>query len=154
MFCCVRFCMNENGNDKDQEGSPLELVIQRLVEQQTVEAAEAARGVPEDLVHGWKQTQHPPTLGQLHAGLLSVSQIAEASVEMGVQISADLRGILPTLQQISIELRSVQTTLVQFKRDIQSLKEDTRDMTDTVRSIPGIKLMLTEILTRLPDQQA
>jgi len=73
---------------------------------------------------------------------------------MGVQISADLRGILPTLQQISIELRSVQTTLVQFKRDIQSLKEDTRDMTDTVRSIPGIKLMLTEILTRLPDQQA
>jgi hypothetical protein len=151
--------MNENGNDKDQEGSPLELVIQRLVEQQTVEAAEAARGVPEDLVHGWKQTQHPPTLGQLHAGLLSVSQIAEAAIELGVGISADIREILPTLQQVStqlqafsVELRSVQDTLMTFKRDIQSLKEDTRDMADTVRSIPGIKLMLTEILTRLPPE--
>jgi len=156
--------MNGNGNgDHDQGGTPLEIVVQRLVEQQAVEITEAASAPesPEDLVHGWKRAQHPPTLEQLHAGLLSVSQIAEAAIEMGVHISADIRGILPTLQQVSTqlqefsaELRSVQNTLMTFKRDIQSLKEDTRDMTDTVRSIPGIKLMLTEVLTRLPDQQA
>jgi glycine cleavage system regulatory protein len=157
--------MNGNGNqDHAREDSPLEVVVQRLVEQQAAEAAASEEAPvesqdPRDHVHGWK---HLPagqaiSLEQLHTGLLSVSQIAEAAIEIGVHITADVKLILPALQQVaeqllavSAELQTIRGTLVSNKRDIQSLKEDTRDMVETTRSIPGIKLMLTEVLVRLP----
>lgn len=150
---------NGNGNgNPDQDTSPLDAVVTRLTERQ---AAEAANPDPsDDPVYGWKQIPvgGPVTLEQLHSGLMAVSQISEAAIEGGIKMAADLKVVLPVLEQLTghlqelmTELRTVQNTLVSFKRDIQALKDDTRDLADKVHLVPAIKSMLADVLVRLPD---
>lgn len=146
---------NGNGNgDPDQDGSVLALVEQRVAERQAAEAA----GEP-DPVHGWKRIPvgQPVTLNQLHEGLIAVSQISEAAIEEGIRIAADLKHVLPAIEQATaqfqgllVELQRVQSTLVSVRKDIQALKDDTRDLTEQVRLVPAIKAMLGDVLMKLP----
>lgn len=152
---------NRNGNGGSDHDSPLDAVVQRITERQQEEAAaKVVAAIVEDPVYGWKDilVGAPVSLEQLHAGLIAVSQIAEAAIEGSIKMAADLKQVLPALEAVSgqlkdfmIELSKAQSTLNSFKRDIQSLKDDTRDLSEKVRLVPAMKRMLADVLTRLPE---
>jgi hypothetical protein len=147
---------NGNGNDPQILGTPLEQVVARL------RAKESE--LEGDPLYAWKLVPvgAPITTEQLHTGLLSVSQIAEAAIDMGVHISSDLRLVvqtLPTLEQTVAQLRILNEQLLELnslvtktRREVQFLKDDTRDLAEKVRLVPAIKSMLADVLVRLPER--
>jgi hypothetical protein len=149
---------NGNGGAHDSD-SPLEAVVQRVVERQQLEAAELVDqtdGQPsegEDLVHGWKRMTpgQPISLDQLHSGLLSVSQIAEAAIEMGVNITTDVRSIAHSVAQLAETVKALSDLTTGLRKDVHYLRDDVREVQERARLVPAIKDMLTDIILRLPS---
>jgi len=145
---------SENGNgNHDIKQSALEVVEHQLEDRKS--------NPPEDdPLYAWKAVPvgGQVTLEQIHAGLLSVSQIAEAAIEAGVKITHDVRPIFPALHEVSTQLQTLTAELTAIhelvktaRKDIQLLKDESREMADHVRLVPAIKRTLIDVLTRLPE---
>jgi hypothetical protein len=152
---------NGNGNENgDHDGtSALDLVTKRLAKEEVTEERERRTTGELDPLHGWK---HLPvggelSLAQLHAGLISVSEISEAAIEGGIKMAADLKHALPMIEQVGTRLQeftatiqSLQTMLTACRKDIQFLKDDVRELKEAVQLVPAIKGMLLDVLAKLP----
>src|SRR4051812_15797236 len=173
--------MGKNGkNDKEADRTPLDLVEETIRARQAEERASGVMGtVPEpdyDPLHAWKKRvkEEPITLETLHDGLLVVSHFAEAAIEGGIRMSADLRKALPSIEQSATQFRVLSSKIESaasyadkvdedlaktnkvinsLRRDMQLIRDDVREVKETVRYLPAIKEMLGEILTRLPESK-
>jgi hypothetical protein len=139
---------NGNGNE-DEHRTPLEAVTQRIAEHQEQDFLE------DDPLDAWKRVGGAVTLAQLHAGLLAVSQIAEAAIEGGVKMSGDLKYVLPAIQEVSGHLNEITNELSAMtlllnaaRKDIQALKDNQTEILGQVQQLPAIKSLLVEALTR------
>lgn len=151
---------NGNGNSNGDgfpvpEPTPLEQVTARI--------KATDEELANDPLYAWKRSPvgSPITTTQLHAGLISVSQIAEAAIDLGVHISSDLKqvvAVLPVFEQTVAQLRllneqvtEMQGTISATRREVQFLRDDVRELKERVELVPAIKRMLADVLTRLPE---
>jgi len=127
--------MSGNGEKSNQNPSPLEVAQ----EQQKIKEEES------DPLYGWKRLPmgQPVSLEHLHAGLLSISQIAEEALANNVRTDFDVR-------QITEQVVVLNKWVVNSRKDIQKLRDDVCEITELVRLIPAIKSLLADIMDKLP----
>lgn len=150
---------NGNGGGNGQQ-SALEAVAEHIAARNLESDPPRYSESESDPLYAWKSNSagQPVTLQQIHTGLLSVSQIAEASIEIGVRTSADIKHIASALTETAAQLRSINADLVALhsiatsaRREVQYMKDDLRETADKVAMVPTLKEMLRDVLVRLPD---
>jgi hypothetical protein len=140
----------------------------------SLEEVGAAPSSENDPLRRWKKLKdgQQPTPEILYEGLIAVSQFAEAAIEGGIRMAADLNKALPTIERTEVQARVIasklETTsshvhqvdediakltriLNTVRKDVRAIKDDVADMAGPIRQIPAIKDLLGEILGRLPE---
>jgi hypothetical protein len=177
--------MSEHNGNGERPSTPLQNIEQRIVnrtaserEMYAVRPTDPAPGMDDDMppstdpLTSWKDRGEPITLERVHAGLIATCEYAEAAIEGGIKMAADVHEIVKSVelrtQQIALlttkveinskhthkvddELATQHKVLNEVRRDVQTLKDDMREVKEAVQSVPALKEMLGEILARLPE---
>lgn len=132
----------------NKKPSALEEVLLRLQKRQDVVTADT-EGV--DYAHVWQKEEGEVTLRDLHDGLVAISSIAEAAVELGVRVAQDLDEVSNKLDALETRVDGIQQPVNEVRRNLQGLRDDLREIDEKTRLIPAIKATLLDIYGRLPD---
>jgi hypothetical protein len=171
-----------NGNGRHRPDKPeaveqtaLEEVVTLIEERRAEEVAEGEPPLSDDNDEHpsgkWKKAE-PLTLDVVREGLITVSKYAEAAIEGGIRMAADLNKALPTIERTEVQARIIASklettsshvhqvdndvaklsrTMTAVRKDVQFIKDTVSDMAEPVRQIPAIKELLGDILARLPE---
>lgn len=132
----------------DKKPSALEEVLLRLKEKYE---RETLPGDGVDYAHAWQDLEGQITLNDLRDGLIVISQIAEAAIEIGVRVSQEVREVSEKVDTLEERLGGLQQPVSEVRRNLQGLRDDLREIDEKTRLIPAIKATLLDLYGRLPD---